>query len=343
MTDVKTSKMLERVRALLSKADSSEFPEEAESFRAKADEMMTLYAIEMWQVEQAQRGLDAKPEITKRDFDFSWWGHNSRSDELWELFLTVAYHCRCVVATRGYRYSEGMPAIGLPSDLDYFDMLFTHLMLDMARQLDPKPDPRKSFEENAYTLRAAGVQRVQTIKMLYELDQIPGTDPEAYTWEMIYKGRIGRHGYFREFPEYPKDKQLRAKVRKAAEKYAKEHGLDSTTTVNPGVWQRSFAMGFVREIDKRMGATAAKMESASTGDSMAVAVRDIRAQARSTYDEMFPPPEESKDKKVSRAVSRQVAFNAGAYHAGRDAGSKANLNANPNKGVGGSKGELTRG
>jgi len=338
-TDTKSAKMLERVRALLAKADGTNFPAEAETFRAKADELMTLYAIEQWQVENAQAGVDAKPELERRDFNFEWWYSNSRSSELWSLFYSVAYHCRCVVAIRGHNYKR-MPIIGLPSDLDYFDMLFTHLMLDMAKQLEPKPDPSKSFDENAYILRAAGTQRVRTIEMLYNAGMIPGTDPETFTWEMIYNGTPGQRGYFRELPGYPKDKQLRVKVRTAAERWAKANGLDSTTQDDPRVWQRSFAQGYVREIDYRMGATERKRED-PTG-SMALAVRDIRAQASALYNELFPPPEDTGKKSRSVVRSSDVAFSDRAYNTGKVAGSKANISRDARRGVGGNKKELSK-
>jgi hypothetical protein len=51
MTEDRKAKMLERVRALLAKADGTNFPEEADAFRAKADALMTEYAIEAWQMD----------------------------------------------------------------------------------------------------------------------------------------------------------------------------------------------------------------------------------------------------------------------------------------------------
>lgn len=69
----KNAKMLERVRALLAKAESTTFPEEADAFRAKADEIMTAYSISAWQVQMAQEGLQRTIQPEVRWFDFSWW------------------------------------------------------------------------------------------------------------------------------------------------------------------------------------------------------------------------------------------------------------------------------
>jgi hypothetical protein len=123
-------------------------------------------------------------------------------------------------------------------------------------------------------------------------------------------------------------------VRVAAEKWAKANGLDSTTADDPKVWQRSFSQGYVRQIDHRMGATERQRED-PTG-SMALAVRDIRQQARSLYDEMFPPPAsvEGKVRKGRSVVRRSdVAFSSKAYSSGTDAGSKANISRSPQRGV----------
>lgn len=91
--------MLERVRALLAKAASTNFPAEAETFRAKADALMTAFAIEAWQVEVAQNGAEGRPTPIRRDVDFDWWrgGDTPFRSALWALFLDTASHCRCAV------------------------------------------------------------------------------------------------------------------------------------------------------------------------------------------------------------------------------------------------------
>jgi hypothetical protein len=49
-TEERRAKKLAQVRMLLAKADSTKFPDEADTFRAKADELMAQYAIEAFEV-----------------------------------------------------------------------------------------------------------------------------------------------------------------------------------------------------------------------------------------------------------------------------------------------------
>lgn len=362
-TEDRTAKMLERVRALLAKADGTTFSAEAESFRVKADEIMTAYAIEQWQVDDAQDGIGQRTAPIKRSFDFGWFYDTSHRSDLWSLFNSTAHHCRCVIAHRGQDYKD-MPVIGLPSDLEYFDVLFTHLMLQMGRQLEPKPDADMSFEENAYVLRAAGTQRMRAIQLLYNANMIPGWDPSETPWDSL-----DFNGWHR--GTTATEKKLRAKVRVAAEKWAKTHDLDSTTDVAPAVWQRSFANGFVQEVNHRlytMRAAQERSEPGANGPSVAVAIRDIRDMAMALYDEMYPPPTPPKCKEEgcdepprymgyceehckargikipkSKAITyREVRYSRRAMSAGTKAGSKANLSGHPGKGMGGGKGALPR-
>lgn len=352
------AKKLETVRALLAKADGTNFPEEAEAFRAKANQLMTQFAIDQWMVDEAQGGVNARPKPEVRMMDFGWWYDSDHYSALWSMFLSVAHHCRCVVASRGQDYKQ-MPVIGIPSDLDYFDMLFTHLMLQMGRQLEPKPDPSKPMGENAYTLRVAGTNRVRVIKMLAEIDQLGDEAKEAFA-AIAHRGRWGKLD--------PKlEKKLRVKVRVASERHAKDHGLDDTTSVTPKVWQRSFAIGFAHEVsDRLLAMREAEQRRNSDGPGVSLALRDIRQMAVELYDETWPnlcsgckkPIDECECKcpkcgklirtececpaKRSRAMTRQGPQLSGkALGAGRAAGAKADLSGSPQRGVG-SQRELPR-
>ena len=54
-------KVLARVRALLAKAEASEFPEEAEALSAKAQELMTRHALDRLLVQESSPGAGAAP------------------------------------------------------------------------------------------------------------------------------------------------------------------------------------------------------------------------------------------------------------------------------------------
>jgi hypothetical protein len=160
------SKILERVRALMAKADGTNFPEEAEAFRAKADELMAKHAIEMWQVVEAQRGLNQsglKAEV--REFERVWASSPYR-EALYSLFWEVARHCRCrPVYEKSVRR---MPVVGMPSDLDYLDLLYTSLALELTRRVDPKPLPELSEIENLVMLKEAGMSWPEIARRMIE-------------------------------------------------------------------------------------------------------------------------------------------------------------------------------
>lgn len=324
----KRAKILERVRGLLAKADSTTFPAEADSFRAKADELMRAYAIEQWQLDQTggAGARASKPEV--RQMDFSWWRTSNRSEELWTLFFSTARHCRCVVATRGYGsagYST-IPVIGLSSDLDYMDLLFTHLMLQMGKKLGEgvRPIPDASLGENARRLRETGMQRASVCKMLWEGGYVElggaHADWDSSThWEWLPAAT---------------QKAIRAKVRKAGEAYEREHGLESTTGAHPETWQRSFATAFVSEVGNRYRAMRAE-QAKSDSNSMALAVRDMREEALAMYTEMWPEPEATGSGKGSgRALTyKEPKIDSRAYNEGTKAGREAQLVSRGDKGV----------
>lgn len=341
----KRAKILERVRAILVLADDEQRrnPAAADNYRKQADQLMVAYAIEQWQVDQAQAkttGRVLKPE--RRFFDFAWWYRHEFSSDLYSMFCAIAQHCRCVIAHRGHgkdgRSIYEMPVIGLSSDLDYLDLLFTNLLLEMGKQLEPKPEANLTFGENAYRLRASGMARPRVATLLYEMGQIPGTGPGTDYWDNFTGERIP---YNRLAPN--KEKGLRSKCRVAGEKWGAANGYGSTTTVNPKVWQRSFARGFADEIRSRLYDMRRLREEESTGESTALALRNIYEMALELYKEMYPPPpppkpltEEQKKALSKVKIGRMPAppkMSGRAMAAGREAGRKVDISSHPSKGI----------
>jgi hypothetical protein len=288
----KKAKMLERVRALLAKADGTNFPAEADTFRQKADELMTEYAIEQWEVNEAQGAVGARPKPERRDFDVSWYGTNSRHKELWALMCRVAEHCRCKLI---YWHSNAgiIPAIGLPSDLDWFDLLFTHLMLQMGKGLEPHPNPERSMIENLVTMKEAGMKWERIGELLYNADQLD-------------------HEY---------DRNMGVDFTKKYTAYCREHGRERLRTT-PSVYQRSFAVGFVNEVSTRL-----RRQASERGTGMELVLRDIKDEIDGTAEEMFGKDPERY------AVQKSGVTDPHAELAGIEAGRAAKLHANPNETV----------
>lgn len=258
MAGDKSAKMLERVRALLAKAASTNSPEEADAFRTGADRLMTKYAIEQWQVEQAEAGVNARPVPEKRMVNFDWWRHNPFRQQLWWLFDAVATHCRCHVVTTKADYGYmSIPVFGIRSDLDWFDMLFTSLMIQMIQKVDPQPRPDMTLNENLAVMREAGMPWGTAIQRIIDMGETEDyVIEEGTSFDEVYEPWV--HGYRR---------WCRA-------------GNRSQAKVNQMTFRRNFADGFASEVTNRLRRMRRESEASWDQDhesgSMAVAVRDIR-------------------------------------------------------------------
>lgn len=259
MTD-QHDKMLERIRALLAKAAGGTTDEEAELLRAKADELMTKYAIEMWQIEQAQGKRTERTTPIRKDIDISWWFDYTIDGEvrqtMYAIFSAVASHARCRVvgAHADYRVKT-VPVIGMPSDIGYLDMLFTHLLLQMMNAMDPHPKPGEPFVDALVRMKEAGLK-----------------------WAEIAK-RLQAAGYYDD-PKTPKTGYSQIYT-----DYCKRAGKDRTYT-SPSIYRRSFVDGFRYELRLRLR-NQEKEQGQNTG-SNAIALRDIRDIVNEAMYLLFP-------------------------------------------------------
>ncbi len=112
--------MLERVRALLAKAESTDFVAEAEAFTAKAQELMARYSIDAAMLSARTTNSD-KPITIRIPVD------NPYADAKSLLCQIVAAHSRC----RAVRLTEyGLSTIvGFASDVAATEILYTSLLV----------------------------------------------------------------------------------------------------------------------------------------------------------------------------------------------------------------------
>ncbi|WP_248294241.1 DUF2786 domain-containing protein [Actinoplanes sp. TBRC 11911] len=117
-------RLLDRVRALLAKAERTEFPEEAEAYTAKAQELMTRHRIDHALL-AATAGKRDRPSSVRIAVDNPYEAAKS-------LLLQVvadANSCRAVWMKR-----FGLVAVvGYASDLDATEVLFTSLLVQATR------------------------------------------------------------------------------------------------------------------------------------------------------------------------------------------------------------------
>jgi hypothetical protein len=113
-------RMLGRIRALLAKAESTEFAEEAEALSARAQELMAKYSIDHALL-AAESGREETPGGRRIAVD------NPYEAPKASLLQTVAQANRCRVV---WSKEVGLvTVIGFPADLDAVELLFTSLLV----------------------------------------------------------------------------------------------------------------------------------------------------------------------------------------------------------------------
>lgn len=128
--------LLDRVRKLLAKAeDEGCTPAEAEALTAKAAELMARYGIDRALLGALRPDTDS---VGNRVFDL---------DNPWAAVkahllagLAAALRCQCVLLNRREPGSR-VHVFGYLSDLERADILFTSLLVQMARALAAQPVP----------------------------------------------------------------------------------------------------------------------------------------------------------------------------------------------------------
>jgi hypothetical protein len=120
-------KMLARVRALLAKAESTTFPEEAEALSAKAQELMSRYSLERIVVESTP-GSDPHPAAARR-----LWLDNPYVAAKALLVSAVAEANRCrTVLSEGLGFTT---VLGDEVDLEIVELLSTSLLVQATRAM----------------------------------------------------------------------------------------------------------------------------------------------------------------------------------------------------------------
>ncbi|KDN21184.1 DUF2786 domain-containing protein [Amycolatopsis rifamycinica] len=126
-------KKLSRVRALLAKAESSAFPEEAEALSAKAQELMTRHALDRALVENTSATPD-RPAARRIWLDTPY----TDAKSLLVHVVATANRCRAVFDPRW----EFVTVIGDEEDLDSVALLTTSLLVQATRAMIADPAGR---------------------------------------------------------------------------------------------------------------------------------------------------------------------------------------------------------
>jgi hypothetical protein len=119
-------RMLHRVRALLAKAESTDFPEEADAFTAKAQELMARHSIDHALL-VATTGANDQPVTRRVSIDNPY----EAPKTLLLQVVAEANSCRTVWMKR-FGFAT---IVGFPADLEAAELLFTSLLVQATRAM----------------------------------------------------------------------------------------------------------------------------------------------------------------------------------------------------------------
>jgi hypothetical protein len=114
-------RILDRVRALLAKAESTGFPEEAEANSAKAQELMARHRIDQVLLAAADRSGDDQPAGRRLGVDNPY----EQPKALLLDCVAQANRCRSV----WHKQLGFATVMGFPADLDAVELLYTSLLV----------------------------------------------------------------------------------------------------------------------------------------------------------------------------------------------------------------------
>ena len=144
MTANPGSDLLDRVRKLLAKAeDEGCTPAEAEALTAKAAELMARYGIDRALLGAARPETD-RPADRKFGFDRPW------ADVKAHLLAAVATALRCQCVQTQTAAGTRLHVFGYASDLERAEILYTSLLVQMARALAAEPVPAAGNSAKAW-------------------------------------------------------------------------------------------------------------------------------------------------------------------------------------------------
>lgn len=179
-TTIDLNGIMGKVQGLLAKADASDFPEEATTYRAKAEALMRKYRLE-------EENLIATDQVEIAPEVHALWLGPLKDDtrgsvkkagssyyaEWYQLAYSAALHAgvkcsyRWKVNPETREYGIWAVMVGYSGDLRLAELVYTNARLVFGDRLEPKVDPTQSDQVNAYRLRSAGITRDRVAAMIW--------------------------------------------------------------------------------------------------------------------------------------------------------------------------------
>jgi hypothetical protein len=367
--------LLRRVRGLIDTADSFEElgnSEAAQTYRNKADEMMTVYAVEEFELAFATGTERAKPELREYVYGDA---PEEVADHLSTLFYALAEHCRVKIGYYGWVKSK---IVGYPQDLEYLDVLFTSVRMHMSSQVRPHASRTLGYEESLAVLKESGQKWADIYPALLRV--FPERFDRARADHKSNAKLLPGYSFWQEAQEFVPTEEdfeknhkwikvdeywyLKEMVRPIGVRFTKEYTEFCKNTdrhriySDPKTYLRSFVRGYVSEVQRRIWAMEQATSEATTGMELVLAniMDDLLEFYYENFPERRPHPKgcdcddchRCNDPKCNRPRCkaarvpvktyrvREQAYSVEGAQRGRQAGANADLTGR-GRGVGGSK------
>ena len=125
------SDLMDKIGALLLKAERSDNEHEQDAFMKKAQQLATLASIDLESARLRQETKEKRETPDARHVKLFEWGDKSQTKSYFiELFMTIgrANDCRFLIS----HYNDYVVAHGFPSDIDVTEALYQSLSLQMV-------------------------------------------------------------------------------------------------------------------------------------------------------------------------------------------------------------------
>lgn len=275
--------LLRKVRGLIDSADSFESKgqsEVAQSYRNKADNLMTMYAIEEFELAFNKNHDKEAPQVIQYDYgDLPKEG----GDELVRLFHALATHCRCKVGIYGWQFSK---IVGYPADLEYLDVMFTSLRMHLSANVRPQPTRDMGYEASLALLKESGMKWKDVYLRLLPIfpERFVGTVADVSKKPSDYgrKVTVGDHEFWEEIP-----RPIGVRFTKEYTTFCEEQGRERVYA-DPKVWVRSFVEAYGYEIRRRIREMSTATSEATASSGKELVLKSIMDDLLEFFYQNFP-------------------------------------------------------
>lgn len=292
----KREQMLDKVRKLLAKAEGTDVEAEKDTFIAAADRLMLAYSIEEAEIRDLAEGQQTVEVILHR-FQVLGPRQEALATGMALLVGNIADHCRCKSVLYGMQSAKwsGMQVglVGTKPDVEWAEMLFTSLQLQVMATISPKYEPTGDPDDEIKFIVKAKAAGWKWDKIAVAL----GIIPTISEFDPVTVGR----------PMYNRYKR-----------YCEYHRIEQVKS-SPANYQYNFMMSYAVRIGSRLADIRRLNEDASKGHELVLV--SMAEAVDQKYEELFP------DLKSSKVNLKK--HNGSAWVAGRKAADRADLNSTP--------------